>query len=774
MATGPANALPETRRHIQVRGQVQGVGFRPFVYRLATELGLGGWVRNDADGVHIEVQGEPAGVQALLDRLAPGAPALARVEAIEHRARPCEEGGRSFRIVTSGAGPVRTAVTPDSAVCAECLSELFDPAERRYRYPFINCTQCGPRYTITTALPYDRPHTSMARFALCQHCDRQYQDPADRRFHAQPLACPQCGPQLALHDAQGAVLAVDDVVAAALVRLQAGEIVALKGLGGFHLACDARNPAAVARLRARKQREEKPFALMAANLPSVAPWVSCGEAERALALGATRPIVLLRKRPGVDAALAGVAPGVAWLGVMLPYTPLHYLLFHEAVGRPAGTGWLEQPQPLVLVMTSANPRGEPLVIDNDEALRRLAGIADGFVSHERDIHQRCDDSVMRCQGDTPSFIRRARGYTPQSIRLPRAGPSVLACGAGYKNTICVTRGDQAFLSQHIGDLDNRASCDAWEEVAAHLMRVLQIEPAYVAHDLHPDLLSTRLGIALAQVRGLPAIAVQHHHAHIAAVGAEHGARGPLLGLALDGVGLGSDGAIWGGELLRVDESGFERLGGLRPLALPGGDRAAREPWRMAASALHALGRGEQISRRFPWPAAEGVRSLLERGLNCPRTSSAGRLFDAAAGLLGVKACMAFEGQAAMLLEGLAEGHGPLAPDPEGFRLAADGALDLWPLLARLADTGDAVYGAALFHATFAEALAQWVVQTAQRQGLEAVALGGGCFLNHRLSTILRARLARGGLRVYEAHRLPPNDGGLSLGQAWVAMGQVGV
>ncbi|MGI9336444.1 MAG: Sua5/YciO/YrdC/YwlC family protein, partial [Gammaproteobacteria bacterium] len=414
MATRLAAALSETRCRIQVRGQVQGVGFRPFVYRLASELELGGWVRNDLDGVQIEVQGEPASVQALLHRLTECAPALARVEAIEHRPQLCEAGGRSFQIVASGEGLARTAVTPDAAVCPDCLRELFDPAERRSRYAFINCTQCGPRYTITTALPYDRSHTSMARFPLCELCRAQYEDPDDRRFHAQPLACPQCGPQLGLLDAQGDALVVDDVVAAALGRLQAGEIVALKGLGGFHLACDARNPAAVVRLRERKQREEKPFGLMAANLESLAPWVCSSRAERALAASASRPIVLMRKSTVADAALPAVAPELPCLGVMLPYTPLHYLLFHESAGRPPDTAWLVEPQALVLVMTSANISGDPLIIDNEEAVARLSGIADSFVVHDRDIRVRCYDSVLGWNGRAPVFIRRARGYTPQA------------------------------------------------------------------------------------------------------------------------------------------------------------------------------------------------------------------------------------------------------------------------------------------------------------------------------------------------------------------------
>ena len=758
------------RRRVRVRGQVQGVGFRPFVYRLAGEHGLDGWVRNDGQGVDIEVQGTAEAMARFLADLERKAPPLARVDAVEAQELPLQTAQEGFVIDASrGDGPVNTGVSFDAAVCPECLRELFDPQDRRYRYPFINCTHCGPRYTITGALPYDRPNTSMAPFAMCPLCRREYEDPADRRFHAQPNACHVCGPQLALYDTTGEPVSTEDPVAAALELILAGEIVAVKGLGGVHLVCDARNAATVARLRERKQREEKPFAVMALNAASIAPWADCGPEERALLEAVERPIVLLRKRAGCDDLLPGIAPGIAWIGMLLPYTPVHYLLFHEAAGRPSGTAWLDKPQQLLLVCTSANPGGEPLVIGNDEAFRRLRGIADAFLLHDRDILVRCDDSVVRWNGQAPGFIRRARGYTPRAIRLPRPGPSVLACGGWFKNTVCLTRGAEAFVSQHVGDLDNAATCLALEETVAHLMEVLEITPERVAHDLHPDFHSTRFAQRFAAERGLPAVAVQHHHAHIAAVAAEHGLEGPVLGVALDGVGLGPDGTPWGGELLRVEEGAFQRLGHLRPLALPGGDRAAREPWRMAAAALHALGRGAEIPRRFASEATEIVRQMLERAVRTPFTSSAGRWFDAAAGLLGVKECMRFEGQAAMLLEGLAERRGPVTPAENGYALGADGTLDLLPTLERLADLDDPGYGAALFHATFAQALTEWIGRAAEQQGIDRVVLGGGCFLNHILSTAVRAGLAARGLRVHAACRLPPNDGGLSLGQAWVAL-----
>lgn len=802
--------MSEVRSRIRVRGQVQGVGFRPFVFRLAGELGLSGWVRNDGEGVEIEVQGREDAVSRLLARLQADAPRSARVDSLAARPRPVRQPSPEFVIQPSRGGRVATAVTPDLAVCPDCLAELFNPADRRYRYPFVNCTHCGPRYTIARQLPYDRPHTSMAAFVLCAACRREYETPADRRFHAQPNACSACGPRLELRVADAPHLAKvglggisPDPVAETLHRIRLGQILAIKGLGGFHLVCDARSGEAVTRLRIRKQREEKPFAVMVAGVASVSPFATFGRDEEELLESAERPIVLLEKSPGCDDLLPGVAPGLASLGVILPYTPLHYLLFHEAAGRPAGTAWLHEPQPLVLVMTSANPGGEPLVIGNDEAMARLAGIADAFLLHDREILVRCDDSVMRVSHEIPSsnvgeggaaesphpnlspqggegqtplaracFVRRARGFTPRAIRLVRAGPSVLALGGWFKNAVCLTRGDEAFVSQHIGDLDNAATCNALEETAAHLMAVLEIEPEAVAHDFHPDFFSSRFAAAFAGERGIPAFAVQHHHAHIAAVMAEHGLRGPVLGIALDGVGLGSDGAAWGGELLRAEGAGFTRLGSLLPLALPGGDRAAREPWRMAAAALHALRRGDEIEARFPLPAAGAVRQMLEQGVKAPPTSSAGRLFDAAAGLLGIKEIAAFEGQAAMLLEGLAAGHGSIDPLPGGFRLEADGRLNLLPLLARLAEPIDSARGAALFHATLAEALAEWVKAAMTQTGVRQVALGGGCFLNRLLSAVLAARLGQAGAAVYQARQLPPNDGGLSLGQAWVAMGRL--
>ena len=761
------------RRRLEVRGIVQGVGFRPFVYRLARELALDGWVRNDSAGVTIEVQGDAAGVEKLARSVREDAPARARVDSVAlHECVP-DDREVGFAILDSGGGRAGTAIGPDSAICGDCLEEMFDPGNRRYRYAFTNCTGCGPRYTITHRLPYDRSTTSMAAFAQCVPCLGEYHSPLDRRFHAEPNACSVCGPQLALLDASGRPIPRIDPVAESLARLVRGEIVAVKGLGGFHLACAANNGDAVARLRARKSREEKPFAVMVANVASARRWVETTSADEDTLESAERGIVLLRKRAGCDDVLIGVAPGLAWLGLMLPYTPVHYLLFHEAAGRPSGTAWLNDPQDLMLVMTSANPGGEPLVTGNAEAIARLAGIADAFLVHDRDILVGCDDSVLRAApgaaGTAFQFVRRARGYTPRAIKLGAAGPPVLALGGHFKNTVCVTRGDEAFVSQHLGDLDNAPTCEALDAAVAHLVSILEVEPQVVAHDLHPDFYTSRHAAFLAAQWGVPARAVQHHHAHVAAVVAEHRLPGPVLGLALDGVGLGQDGGAWGGELLYVDGAHCERLGRLRPLRLPGGDRAAREPWRMGAAALSLGGRDNEIVARFAnEPAAQSVRDMLVRRFNAPETSSMGRWFDAAAGLLDVTRRMTFEGQAAMLLEGAAERHGGIAADPSLYAITADNELDLTALAMRLADERDAGRGAALFHATVVDALAAWVARAAQQLNLTAVAGGGGCFLNAILARGLREALGSRGIALFQSHAVPPNDGGLALGQAWVA------
>lgn len=760
-------------RLLRVRGLVQGVGFRPAVWRLACELGLRGWVCNDGAGVRIAIAGEQ--VAGFAARLRSEAPRLARIDAIDEEA--CTVEGEGFSIVESVGGEVKTAIGPDAAICPACLADICDPASRRWRYAFTTCTHCGPRYTVSRRIPYDRAQTSLSGFPLCEPCAVEYADPADRRFHAETTCCPDCGPQLRLLDAGGQPLA-GDPVAATLGLLHAGKIVAIKGLGGFHLACDARNASAVAELRERKQREAKPFAVMGLNPVSLAGITQLGDGERALLRSLAAPVVLCPKG-AVD--LPGIAPGLAWLGAMLPATPLHLLLWHEAAGRPAGTAWLGEAHALLLVMTSANPHGEPLVIDNAEALARLGGsdgkIADAFLLHDRDIVTRCDDSVVRATPQGPAFIRRARGYVPVPIPLADDGPTVLALGGYLKNTICVMKGREAFLSQHVGGLDNVAAIGFLEETVGHLLDILDVRPDIVAHDLHPDFPSTHLALRLAEAYDVPAQAVGHHHAHIAAICAEQGYNGPLLGLAIDGVGLGPDGAAWGGELLRLDGASCSRIGHLQALAMPGGDRAAKEPWRMAVSALHGAGLGYRVGgwihQYYPGRDPGPLLSMLDRKLRCPPTTSLGRWFDAAAGLLGLRDLMQFEGQAAMELEGLAARHGPVAPLPGGYVLRDNGSvLDLSPLLpALLGCKNEAARGAALFHATLAAGLGALVVAALERSAEAKVAVGGGCAMNAVLMTALSDHLLGAGVGLLEARQAPPNDGGLALGQAWVARRQ---
>lgn len=758
-------------RRIRVTGIVQGVGFRPFVWRLAKELNLTGWVRNDAEGVEIAAEGAHTKVAALLQRLRAEAPPLARVDTV-HAEDAAPDGRADFTIAESAGGRSTTAIGPDVAVCADCLTELFDPVGRRWRHAFITCTHCGPRYTVTRALPYDRPQTSLGPFPLCRACASEYGAPADRRFHAETTCCPACGPRLSLVDEQGNTIE-GDPIAATLRLLQSGAIVAIKGLGGFHLACDARNAEAVARLRRRKHREEKPLAVMTANVASLAPYAKSSIQEAALLESRERPVVLLRAQPGCAAVLPGVAPGLLWLGVMLPTTPIHFLLFHEAANRPTGSAWLAAPQELVLVMTSANPGGEPIVRDSADARTRLASIADAILDHDRDIVCRCDDSVIRPLGPNPQFIRRSRGYSSGAIRMPHAGPSVLAFGAHLKSSVCITRGSEAFLSPHIGDLDNAATCAFFGETVSRMLDLLEVKPEIVAHDLHPDYFSTRAAIDFAARHRLPTVAVPHHHAHIAAVCAEHGQRGPVLGLALDGVGLGPDGGAWGGELLKVDGAHCARLGHLRPLPLPGGDRAAREPWRMAAAVLHEQGRNAEIGARFREAGAGMVATMLERNLNCPRTSSMGRVFDAAAGLLGLCAHMKYEAQAAISLEQAAmrhiEIHGWPQPMENGWILGKEGGLDLLPVLASLDGAADVDRAAACFHATLVAAMADWVAQAVESSAVTTLAWGGGCFFNALLSAGLRQSMEQRGITVLAPVRLSPGDAGIALGQAWVAI-----
>jgi hydrogenase maturation protein HypF len=736
--------MPESRRvRVRVKGVVQGVGFRPFIHRLALARGLDGWVKNDGQGVLIEAGGPD--LDGFLADLRHRAPPLARIGSVDVEDIDGAAPGAGFSIRDSAVAPPATHLPADTAPCPACLEELFDPGDRRHLYPFITCTDCGARYTIADAPPFDRARTALADFPLCPECLAEYRDPANRRFHAQAMACPVCGPRLAME--------VPEIMA----RIGRGEIVAVKGLGGFHLVCDARNADAVAALRRRKDRDAKPFAVMAANLASIARFAVFDTDEAALLSDSRRPIVLLPSRPS-DLA-PGIAPGLATIGVMLPYTPVHYLMFHHRAGQPAGTSWLDRPQDLVLVMTSANPGGEPLVID-EAGIGHLAGIADSVAGHDRAIRVRADDSVMRMVAGAPRHIRRARGWVPEPVRLSRPVPPILAVGGHLKTTICVTRDDEAFVSAHIGDLSTAATYRAFEETAARLLDMLGVRPERVAHDLHPDFLSTRHALSL----GLPAVAVQHHHAHIAAIVAERRIEAPVLGLALDGFGLGPGGESWGGELLRLDGAACRRLGHLAPLPQPGGEAAARQPWRLGVAACHRLGLGaDAIARLFPGRDTTAILRLLA-GRAAPPSTSCGRLFDAAGGLLGIAPDAAYEGEAPMRLESLVRRPRILEG---GWSLSDDLVLDPLPLLGALIGL-DPADGADLFHGTLTAALLDLTATAAAREGLDMVVLAGGCLLNRPLAEGLVRGLAERGLTPLLPRALPPGDGGISLGQAWVA------
>src|SRR5271166_5325018 len=735
----------ERRLRLRVRGAVQGVGFRPFAYALASRLSLRGFVRNDAEGVLIEVEGKRA--EDFVSELEREAPPLARIDSVEI-ADIARKHDDAFVIDVTRAGRSATRIGADAAICEACLEELFDPASRFFNYPLINCTHCGPRYTLTRALPYDRAQTSMARFPMCAACARDYSDPANRRFHAEPIACPRCGPKLNV--------AISDMAE----LLRAGGIAAVKGLGGFHLICDARNEAAVSRLRARKARDAKPFAVMVVNLASAERLADIGPAERALLLDRARPIVLARGRGGLASS---VAPNLRDVGLMLPYTPLHWLICHALDGSPDFRTWRDAPSNLALVATSANLGGEPLVASDKDARKRLAGVADMIVTHDREIVVRADDSVMRVLDGAPVYLRRARGFVPDPIDLGADGPSVIAAGADLKNTVVVTRGREAFVSQHIGDLDDRETIRFRDETIRRLTSILEVEPECAVSDLHPDFVSSRW----ADASGLPVIAVQHHVAHVAAVAAENRWNGAVLGVALDGHGYGTDGAPWGGELIILDGARWTRAGALEPLALPGGDKAAREPWRMGVAVLQRLGRLEEASRIFPrTPGAARLSAALACGARCTFTTSLGCLLDSAAALAGVCLRQDYEGQAAMELEALVATPRIVAG---GWRIE-DGRLDLAPLMETMLRERLAGREAAdAFHGTLIAALAEWIGAEACARGLTRVALGGGCIMNSVLSEGLVSALRARGLTPAIPREVPANDGGLSFGQAAFAL-----
>ena len=751
------------RRHLRVSGVVQGVGFRPFVYGLAQELALAGFVGNDASGVFIEVEGTPAALAAFEARLCREAPPLARIDGVS--ARPiAARGERGFSIAPSLNGAhIETWIAPDAAICPDCLRELFDPADRRYRYPFINCTHCGPRYTIVRALPYDRPNTTMAPFRLCPMCEAEYHDPANRRFHAQPIACPQCGPWVEFWERDGRRCARDEAIEAAQAALRAGKIVAVKGLGGYHLACDAANEDAVRRLRERKGRDGKPFALMMRDLALVERFaVVTAEAADRLQ-GRERPIVLLPRREP-SALAASVAPGCPELGVMLPYTPLHYLLIED----------------LPLVMTSGNLSGEPIVTDDEAAFARLGAVADAFLTHNRAIETACDDSVLRFAGETMVFIRRSRGYAPAPLRLPLAVPPLLAVGGELKNVIGVARDRELFLSQHIGDLENFETLTAARSAVDHLCDIFRIAPERVICDLHPGYFSARLAETLAAQWSVPLLRVQHHHAHIAAAMAECGLDGktPVIGLSFDGTGFGLDGAVWGGEVLIADYAGFERFAHLAYIPLPGGDAAIRHPYRQALAHLWAAGI-DWADDLAPVVAASAeqqriLRRQFEAGLQTTPTSSMGRLFDAISALAGLCQTISYEAEAAIKLETVALAHGAAPAGRYHFDLLdREGTviIDPAPLLrAVVADIRagkGAGWIAAGFHAACADLVLALCLHLRAVRGLNGVALSGGVWQNALLLRHTLNRLREAGFDLYLHRQVPPNDGGLALGQTIV-------
>jgi hydrogenase maturation protein HypF len=714
-----------TRLRIRLRGIVQGVGFRPFVHNLAIRHGLAGYVLNSSAGLIAEVEGEAAEVRAFGIAITAEAPPLAWIQDAETcELEPAGYSGFEIRHSVAVTGEF-ALVSADVATCSACLSDITTPENRRYGYAFTNCTNCGPRYTIIRDIPYDRPNTTMADFRMCAACQAEYDSPADRRFHAQPNACPECGPSLSAP------------IEEARRRLAAGEILAIKGLGGFHLACDARNEAAVRELRRRKRRSDKPFAVMARDLAVAESLGELGPCERAELESLRHPIVILRARVQWPA----VAPANPTLGVMLPYTPLHHLLFQDACYD-------------ALVMTSGNLSEEPIVVENQDAHERLGEVAGWFLTHNRDIYMRADDSVVRCFEDRPRVLRRSRGYAPQTLDLRRSVPELLAVGGELKNAFCLTKGHHAILSQHIGDLENYETLVFFEETLANLKKLFRVEPRAVVHDLHPGYLSTRFALA---VPDLPKIGVQHHHAHIASCMLEHRLDGEVIGVAFDGTGYGTDGAIWGGEFLVAGYSGFTRRAHLRYAPLAGGDAAVREPWRAALAYVDRVDGVPDERQRV-------VRHMIDTGFNTVQTSSCGRLFDAVAAIIGLRHQVTFEGQAAIELEAIADDS-----VTSRYEFTLDGEdLDFRPAIAAIAASRESKATiAARFHNTVADS----IVHTCRTIGLDRVCLSGGTFQNMKLLHRVVPALRAAGFTVYLHERVPPNDGGIALGQVAVAVAQ---
>jgi hydrogenase maturation protein HypF len=793
MKSNDAEDETVARLRVEIRGAVQGVGFRPFVYRLAQEIGLSGWVRNSPRGVTIEAEGAREALTGFLLRLEREKPPRASIHSLESSFLD-PTGHRDFQVRPSDDSGEKTSfVLPDIATCADCLAEIRDPANRRYRYPFTNCTNCGPRFSIIEALPYDRPNTTMKRFAMCERCRREYEDPGDRRFHAQPNACPECGPHLELWDRDKTVLATEDkALRDAAQAIAAGKIAAVKGLGGFHLVADAFNEAVVRELRRRKRREEKPFALMYPSLEAVRGDCHVDPLEERLLLSPESPIVLLHRRaktpcPATDAPDAKVAN--PYLGVMLPYTPLHHLLMQE-LGAP-------------VIATSGNLADEPICTDEIDAVVRLGGVADLFLVHDRPIARHVDDSIARIVAGREIVLRRARGFAPLPVTLGWNVPPVLAVGAHLKNSVAVGVGDCVFVSQHVGDLDTAEACDAFRRVASDMQHLHDLRPSVVARDLHPDYASTRHAARVSEERSIPSIAVQHHHAHVWSVMAENRIEGPALGVAWDGTGYGLDGTVWGGEFFLVDEApasgggAFDRVAHLRTFRLPGGEAAVREPRRSALGLLYerfgdSLFEGKQQAcfQTFSDGEIRAIATMLRRGLHSPLTSSAGRLFDAVASLVDLRQVNRFEGQAAMELEFALDGveMGDAYPFELADRAASEGpggavsrgaATQRGPRAARfVVDWAATIEGIledlrrsvpiGIMSARFHNALVEMILAVAERVERPRVALSGGCFQNKYLTERTVRRLREKGFHPYWHQRIPPNDGGIALGQAVAA------
>jgi len=759
---------------IHIRGIVQGVGFRPFVYNLAIKHGLRGWCLNDSEGVVIEVEGEPT---AFIDEIRLSPPPLSRIESMTVEKVAADGGFNGFTIRESVAVEGRSVlVSPDVALCEDCSREMLDGSDRRHLYPFINCTNCGPRYSIVKDIPYDRPRTTMAPFAMCPECEKEYHDPSDRRFHAQPNACGACGPRAWIHGRPEAGVNFEAIREAQRL-LKEGAVLAIKGLGGFHLACDAGDAGAVSKLRERKRRSlkkglpsNKPFAIMAPDTETVASFCELSAEEEKALIEKQRPIVLLEKKKGQGAVAEGVAPGNRRFGVMLPYTPLHRLLFH-----PAGTF-------KALVMTSGNIADEPIVVDNDKALRRLSGLADFFLLHDRSIYMRVDDSIMRVDGRSRRVLRRSRGFVPDVIALDEEMEEVFAAGSLLKNTFCLTKGKNAVLSQHMGDMENYETMEFYKETLRNLKNTFRHDPKIVGHDMHPDYLSTAFAKEYAAENGIPAvrvIAVQHHHAHVAAAMAEHGLRGKVIGVSFDGTGFGTDGKIWGGEFLIADRKDFTRAAHLKYMSLPGGDAAAREPWRMAVSCLIKAGGVDALKgfRQRIGPRVATIEDMIKKEVNSPLTSSMGRLFDAVASIAGVRDEITYEAEAAIELESLAD-TSEAGLYPFGLLVPGGGPIeiDAAPLIEAVVEDVNSGAAPGIISGRFHNTIAEVVVKVSERlrgpSGLNEVVLTGGVFQNALLSGLASERLQKAGFKVYTQEKVPSNDGGVSLGQAVVAWERV--